>query len=124
MHKVPPVSILEVPATDAALRVEVRPSRDTVFLVLRGELDLATVGVVASEIATLRHAGFKRLVLDLRALEFMDSTGLALIVREHDAGPFAIVPGDGLPRRVLELTGLLDAIPHVRGRDVPLAPAA
>ena len=54
-------------------------------------------------------------VLDLRALEFMDSTGVRVIVAAHHAaeehrGTFAvaIVP-DGPVARVLEISGL-DAV--------------
>ena len=115
----PTVTAAEV-TVPADLRVQVVPARETVFVVLHGELDLATAPTVEEELAGLREVGFSQLVLDLRALDFMDSTGLSLIVRQLDAGQFAIVPGDGQPCRLLEMTGLLDAVPHVRPRDAPL----
>ena len=99
------------------------PARETVFLALHGELDLSTSAVVEDEIAGMRELGFKRVVLDLRPLAFMDSSGLALIARSLDE-PFAIVPGDGQPRQVLDLAGVLDAVPQVRERDAPAVSAA
>ena len=116
MHAVTTVETTAAPA----LRIEVIPSRASVFVVLRGELDLSTAPVVSEELAGLREVGFCRLVLDLRALDFMDSTGLSLVVGEHERGDFAMVPGTGQPRQVLEMTGLLNAVPHVHPRDAPM----
>jgi anti-anti-sigma factor len=45
-----------------------------------GELDLATVPILHAELAALRNAGFRRLILDLSRLEFVDSTGLRCIL--------------------------------------------
>ena len=104
------------------LRIEVVPDRARVFLALAGELDLATAPALAAEIADLRSRGFERVVLDLRCLEFMDSTGLALILGElerSEPGAFGVVVGDGEPRRLLELTQVLGELPLVRERDAP-----
>ena len=53
---------------------------------VRGELDLATVPVLDDQLAELRGAGFRHLILDLRGLYFIDSTGLRCILR-YDAEP-------------------------------------
>lgn len=50
-------------------------------------------------------------VTDLRELDFIDSTGLGVLVRAHrrmmDAGNrFVLIEGGGQVRRLLELTGL------------------
>ena len=108
--------------SDVDFRIEVVPDRESVFLALVGELDLATAPVLAEEIAELRARGFARVVLDLRSLAFMDSTGLGLICGELERasdGSFAVVPGDGEPRRLLELSCVLDKVPVVRDRDAP-----
>lgn len=111
-----------VPKNVPDLRIEVMPDRSRVFLALAGELDLATAPAVSAEIAELRARGFERIVLDLRSLEFMDSTGLSLILREIEGcpdGSFGIVAGDGEPRRLLEMTQVLGEVPLVRERDAP-----
>ena len=46
-----------------------------------GELDIATVYKLESEVARLLESGFARIVLDLRGLSFIDSTGLCLVLR-------------------------------------------
>jgi anti-anti-sigma factor len=50
-------------------------------------------------------------VLDLRGLTFMDSTGLRLVIRwdtaAHEGGfRFAVVPGQEVVQRVFRLTGM------------------
>jgi anti-sigma B factor antagonist len=76
-----------------------------------GDLDLDTVHRVESALAGLREEGAGNLVLDLRGLTFMDSTGLRLVIRWHTAARqngfrFAIVPGPEIVQRVFRLTGM------------------
>ena len=67
-------------------RVDVEDDGTLVVLRLHGELDLMSVPTV--EETVVQHAGRRALVLDLRDLEFMDSSGLRLIVelRNRDDG--------------------------------------
>jgi anti-sigma B factor antagonist len=76
-----------------------------------GDLDIDTVHHVESELAELREEGCRNLVLDLRGLTFMDSTGLRLVIRWHTAARddgfrFAVVPGAEVVQRVFRLTGM------------------
>jgi len=90
-------------------RVAVQPERERVRVIPHGELDLDTVKQLERQIADLRARGFATIVLDLRQLTFMDSTGLRLLV-ELDAESrsngfrFAILDCEGPVRRLLELT--------------------
>jgi anti-anti-sigma factor len=96
----------------SAFEIDVRPARSRVIVTPRGELDLATVGGLEAEVTDLRARGFTAVVLDLRELTFMDSTGLRLLLRLDEAAladgwSFAIVDDGGGPvRRLLELTCL------------------
>ena len=95
----------------ASLRVDVEPDREVVRVIPIGELDIATVGQLAAQLTELRDAGFKCLVLDLRRLEFMDSSGLHLILdadahartNGHD---FSVIPGPPVIQRLFELSGV------------------
>src|SRR3954454_17680169 len=60
-------------------RFEVRivPDRDRVIVALCGELDMANVDAVQTALNELRAVGWTSLVLDLRELTFIDSTGLS-----------------------------------------------
>jgi anti-sigma B factor antagonist len=80
-----------------------------VRLALRGELDLANAPTVEAVLAEAIDSG-KKVLIDLDQLEFLDSTGVALIVRtlgRHDAERFSFLPSrsSGV-RRLLNLTGL------------------
>ena len=57
--------------------------RDEVAIVrARGELDVATVETLRAELDGIADA--RRLVVDLRGVSFIDSTGLHLLVRLHE----------------------------------------
>ena len=76
-----------------------------------GELDLDTAPLLEQEMADARAAGAQSVVLDLRDLTFMDSTGLRLVIRWDTAAKaegfeFAIVPGVDVVQRVFALTGM------------------
>ncbi|MBB4662282.1 STAS domain-containing protein [Conexibacter arvalis] len=76
-----------------------------------GELDLATVGILEQTVQDLLASGCPGVVLDLRELAFIDSTGLRMLLRLDDLASdcgrrFGIVEGTGPVRRLLRLTGL------------------
>jgi anti-anti-sigma factor len=96
--------------------VHVRPDRDVVHVEPTGELDMATAPLVRQCVDDLVGAGFTHLVIDLRALEFIDCSGLQLLL-ELDAGArgdgwrMTLVQGDDAVRRLFALTGTLDSLP-------------
>jgi anti-sigma B factor antagonist len=92
-------------------RCETDRDGDTVWVRPEGELDLDTAPELERELASVRDAGSTRVVLDLRRLTFMDSTGLRLVIRwdtvaREDRFEFAIVPGPEVVQRVIRLTGM------------------
>ena len=97
-------------ARSEQLHVEVRRTGDLAIVGLRGELDLASAPLLESEIESAARDSAK-LVLDLDALEFIDSTGLRLILVAHDRAiedgrGFAVTKGSAQVRRLLEITGV------------------
>lgn len=84
-----------------------------VRLVLVGELDLSSASQVEEILKDLEAEGPALIVLDLRELTFMDSTGLRVMVsadaRARDqARRLAIVQGPEPVHRVFRITGLDD----------------
>jgi anti-anti-sigma factor len=85
-----------------------------------GELDLANCETLVSQITKAETAGAKTFELDLTDLEFIDSTGIALIVALHqrlntERECFRlIVAPSGPVRRVLTITGLDASLPFAQ----------
>jgi anti-anti-sigma factor len=103
-----------------AFHCETEPDRDRVVLRPCGELDLATVPEVQGRYEELRDAGFTHVVLDLAGLSFMDSSGIALLVRLTRDAPadcrVTVAPGGPDVRHILEVTGLADHLPYEPAR--------
>jgi anti-anti-sigma factor len=84
-------------------------------IAVRGELDLSTGPRLEEEVRRIEAEAPKVLVLDLREVTFFDSTGLQLVldadVRAREEGrTFVVAPGDGEPRRILELAEVADRL--------------
>jgi anti-anti-sigma factor len=81
---------------------------EAAHVVLEGELDLATVGV-AEEAMKRVDVDAGTLVLDLRGLKFLDSSGLRMILSAADNADGGrrvfVVRGPAQVDRVFELTG-------------------
>lgn len=93
------------------LKVEIENSGPLVRVALSGELDISSAGQVEDRLAPIQQKAPHTLVLDLRELEFMDSTGLRLIVRADEAARakgtrFVVVRGPEPVHRVFEIVGL------------------
>lgn len=79
------------------------------MVTVAGELDVASSQVLERELAKLRAVPI--VIVDLRAITFVDSTGLGVLVRAHQLAQqadrrFGLVRGDGQVDRLLTLTGL------------------
>jgi anti-sigma B factor antagonist len=101
-------------------RFELRSEPGRTVLTVFGELDLASCSQLAETLTQL--ADRETLVIDLRQLGFIDSTGISLLVRTHrscqEAGHrLVLVDGGGQVHRLLELTGLVDSLDLVRDLD-------
>lgn len=85
----------------------------------RGELDMATAGVVDQELRELRSAGVANILLDLGGLTFMDSSGLHLITKwvseaSKDGFELELEPGPPAVQRIFDLTAMSDSLPWRR----------
>jgi anti-sigma B factor antagonist len=85
----------------------------TPLLSLRGELDLSTVPKVEQALRQLETDGTPVVILDLRGLTFLDSSGLRLILdadtrARRDDRRLLVVPGPPEVQRVFQVT-LTDA---------------
>jgi anti-sigma B factor antagonist len=86
----------------------------TVTVVPEGELDLATAPALDEALRREAMAS-KAIVLDLRRLTFIDSTGVSLLLRwtrdsTASGRGFRLIPGSERVQLVFAMTGLLDAL--------------
>jgi anti-sigma B factor antagonist len=85
------------------------PHREAIVVVARGEIDLDSISALEERLREVLDAGFSRIVLDLRNVSFVDSTGLRAILTmdatSRAAGVrFALVQGPYAVRHLFELT--------------------
>ncbi len=97
------------------LSVDTSEDGDTWLLALTGELALADAGLLESWLDRGLRSGTSRIVVDLAAVEFVDSTGLGVLVetqqRAGDRGvEFGIVNPTTQVTRLLDLTGLAERL--------------
>jgi anti-sigma B factor antagonist len=97
-----------------AIGIEQRAGRT--ILNLSGELDLATVGELEDALAQRLDSG-EDLVVDLRSLQFMDSSGVRALVAGHAAaqngsGSLLIVRAERGSEvdRVIDVSGIASAL--------------
>jgi anti-anti-sigma factor len=94
----------------------------TIFV--RGELDLSTAPDLEGPLEQTLESGEGSVLIDLSQCEFIDSTGIALIVRAwqrleagEDGRSLVLCSQNDQVRRVLEITGLELSIPVHPTRD-------
>ena len=102
----------------AAFRCELSRERHTASIRTVGELDLATVPILAGHVAQLRQAGCRHVIFDLSDLAFIDSTGLRFLLEcyaesRQDGFTMALVPGPLAVQTVFELTNTKDHLPFI-----------
>jgi anti-sigma B factor antagonist len=106
--------------------IDVQPERDVVRVCPRGDVDLATVGAISEQVEDLTATGFRRVVLDLRAVTFIDSTGLRLVLEldaaARDGGwEFGVIDGSRDVARVFDLAGVRSLVPFVEATQIRYA---
>jgi anti-sigma B factor antagonist len=109
-------------SVQSQFRVDVRTEGRAAIIAVRGELDLASSPALEEQLEQLRLSDTKLLVIDLRELEFMDSTGLSIIVSAHqklaDEGrELSLVRGPPQVQRLLDLTGVAERLQLVDSPD-------
>ena len=92
-------------------RVHVEREDDHALVRISGDLDIYTSSDLRTELLTLADAQERTVVVDLSDVEFIDSTGLGVLVlaqkrlRQH-GGEIVLRSPSAKTRTILELTGL------------------
>ncbi|MBA2763659.1 MAG: STAS domain-containing protein [Thermoleophilaceae bacterium] len=97
--------------------VSVREDGSTATLGCQGEIDLSTVSILDAALAEQRRPG-QSIVIDLSGVEFMDSTGIKLLIEadalsRQDGHTVTFTNPSPAVSRVLEITGVRDHLPFI-----------
>ena len=103
-----------------SLSLETREEEGAVRIAVSGELDLSSALTFDDELRRAEERLPETLVLDLRKLRFMDSTGLRLLMSAHSRARsrgrrLAIVLGSDPVKRIFRLAGVnrrLEIVDH------------
>lgn len=103
------------------LSIESREKDGMLVVALSGEFDLASAQLVDEELGRAEQS-YSSLILDLRKLTFMDSTGLHVVLAAESrirnaGGTLRVVPGGPQVERLLQLTGAADHLQALDGVD-------
>jgi anti-sigma B factor antagonist len=104
------VTTIDGPSVTFTVERDNRPD-GVALLRLTGELDLANTPALSALVDEALDGGWTRILVDLRAATFCDSTGLSAFVRGHHrataaGGWFRVYGAWGTVARVLNICGL------------------
>lgn len=97
--------------TSEQLRVDSRTEKDRIVISLGGELDMASAPLLQAALESAEAEATSALVLDLRELRFMDSTGLRIILSARErwlsrGHELALSAASSQVQRLLSVSGL------------------
>jgi anti-sigma B factor antagonist len=96
---------------DGALAIEFERDGDTVMVSLRGEVDLATATLLQDQLKEALGCGADRVIVDLSALSFIDSTGMRVLLEaalgsQEDSTGLYFLRGSTQVERILLVSGV------------------
>ncbi|AZR72293.1 anti-sigma F factor antagonist [Anoxybacter fermentans] len=99
------------------MELHIKKKKDTLIVQIKGELDLHTADDLRQGIDQYlqKYPSLKNLILDLKGIEFIDSSGLGVILGRYKTikqrgGNLAAVAVSPRVRRIFELSGMLKII--------------
>jgi anti-sigma B factor antagonist len=93
-------------------------------LIPTGKLDRRSAPTLEAEIERLFGSGITSLVLDLRELTYVDSTGVSVLafrckLCKRHGYDLRLIPGSRLMQRAFEAAGVTDLLPPLEDRSAP-----
>lgn len=111
-HRASAKATVDMPNDELNIALKTENQGETLVFVLSGSLDLATAPTVRAALLDATEKAQHNLVVDLAQLDFLDSTGLGVLIGAHRRtaernGSFRVVISDGPISRLLNITGLI-----------------
>ncbi len=108
------------------LNLSVSPLPGHTVVAIRGEVDTHSAPVLRAQLLELIRAGHHHLVLDLEAVEFLDSSGLGVFIRalseaRRKDGSLQLVCTQERILKILRITGLTEVFPINCAPPAPLS---
>ena len=107
------------PIVDAPLTIDTVGRDGSLVLVVEGELDIATSSLLDEALVRARGTNAASIVVDLRAVSFIDSSGLHVLIRhtrqEDGRARVRLTRGSPQTQRLFELSGAMHHLPFVSG---------
>jgi anti-anti-sigma factor len=102
---------------DLPLRIDTIERDDSLVLAVHGELDIATSPVLDAALTRARGTAARSIVVDLRAVSFIDSTALHVLLShagaEEGRARVRLTKGSRQIQRVFELSGVSEQLPFM-----------
>jgi anti-sigma B factor antagonist len=100
---------------DIPLRIDTVDFDGRLVVAVHGELDIATSPLLDEALARARRTDAARILIDLAAVSFIDSTGLHVLIKhareEGIRGRIRLTKCSSQVQRVIELSGTIDHLP-------------
>ena len=111
------------------LDVEAIREKDVSVIALRGEIDVYTAPLLRQKIVDLVDEGALNIVVDMEKVDFLDSTGLGVLVEglkrvKTRGGTLSLVATQDKILKIFDITGLNKAFPIFGSRDEALRGSA
>lgn len=98
-----------------AFDIRILERERTLVVEVEGEIDIATAPLLDEKLAEAESAGTSSILLDLDGVEFMDSSGLHVLLRHvlwsDDATRYAVTRGSAQVQRLFTVSGVIDRLP-------------
>jgi anti-anti-sigma factor len=99
--------------TERPFEVTTRRDGDSMLIVLSGELDMTGTDRLEAAIRRAEESDINRVIVDLTAITFVDSTGLSVLLeaKRRSDGRLSVTPSQHeAVTRLLELTGTTEIL--------------
>jgi anti-anti-sigma factor len=101
------------------LHIEVVERDGSLILRVEGEIDIASAPSLDAELERAQGSGAEMIVVDLDQVEFIDSTGLHVLIRHsslssQNGGRLRFTEGSEQVQRLFRLTGTMGHLPFLK----------
>jgi anti-anti-sigma factor len=100
----------------ASFNIETFEREGSLFLVVQGELDLATADRLDDKLERAVAADAAAIVVDLDRVDFIDSSGLQVLIKhacDQERERIRLTEGSPQAQRLFEITGARDRLPFL-----------